>query len=722
MSFKGFKQKDLKANEYVIFLKNLDKVRLDVENQINQSADIMNTKAKVRQEMNAPIIKALNKTEADFAEIDKKLSAEQIAIKISNVIKGSNAEIIDFFTNANSMDIEDDNTGMQLVFDDADDTLITLGKYYSGGPYSRIAFNPTYTQLTPYDISDEAIPVSRGLLLLLLLKLNDLKAYGALPGQSADDLDTYLKLVQDANQPDDVTFDEKFIELNDLFTQKSQRNQKFKEKTARNMISDFYDKSDATNAELENFFLTSVANTFTEVDVEDTVNFLLTPVDSLDSLVKDILDNPKLLDLNKKYGLFELFIGYPDNKFSFDGFYFKKGDADPSMPNDGNLYRILSTRSDDVEFPKSTKSPSLKSGEGYIFSKDDFTDVFYRKKMGNKLYQDQFDYMKKPDGSDVDPNNITLTLLQVLIGIEGIEFLIRYASHFYNDTVLKLEKEIRDNPGDAGNALREGTINDIVDQFNYINAILTVNKGRRDIKVVNPKLEKDVYDKFVDISQRLRQSTGGSITKPKAKGGRLMSPEKFKEIKEMKKIEASNPINLTGGMISMKPAGKPKGRKPANGLYMLKNNQFGGLTIDMPQLFNNMKIKAMKGGSIAYEGIADKDTIDLLTKRYDSRRTYSGLAQKNIAKLIQMSELPPSENSAKLKMTQRYITSKRARKGLKGGKIPEMDELIAMIGSLNAGNTPNKKLNNQIFDLAAKLVKSGDLDMETYKQILNNYT
>jgi hypothetical protein len=135
-----------------------------------------------------------------------------------------------------------------------------------------------------------------------------------------------------------------------------------------------------------------------------------------------------------------------------------------------------------------------------------------------------------------------------------------------------------------------------------------------------------------------------------------------------------------------------------------------------------MRVKALKGGSIAYESVADNDTIDLLTKRYDSRRTYSGLAQKNIAKLIQMSELPPSENSAKLKMTQKYISAKRARKGLKGGKIPEMDELIAMVGSLNAGNTPNTKLQNQIFDLSAKLVKSGDLDMETYKQILNNYT
>lgn len=714
MSFKGFKDKELKANEYVNFLKNLDRVRLDVEDKINQSADIMNTKARAREAMNAPVIKALGKTEADFAEIEKKLLEEQITTKISSVLKGTNAEIVDFFTNDYSKSTIDDGTGMQIVFDGADDSLITLGN----GPYSRVAFNPNYTEITPYDISDDAIPVSRGFLLLLLLKLEDLKAYGALSGQSAEDIDNYLNLVQDTNAPDDVTGNEKFIELNDLFTQKTERSKKFKEKTTKNIASDLYDKNDPSNTDLERFFFTAAGQEFTEADVKETKKFLDTPVDSLDPLVLKILSNPSLTEFNKKYGLFELYPGYPDDMKKFIEFYFKDGEPDPLMPNDGNRYQILTARNV-FKFNLKTSSPILNSGQGYIFTKEDFTDVFYRKKMGKAgRYVDQFDYMKRPDGSDVDPKKVTLTLLQVLIGVEGIEYLIRYISHFYATVILNEDKFIRDNPGDAGNKARERVINDLEIKFGKVNSLLNVNKGRREVNVINPNIEQDVYDKFVDLSRRLKQSSGGSIKKPI--GGRMMSPEKFMELQAMKKIEASNPVN--GGMINNKPPAKPKGRKASNGLYMMKDGLFGGLTIDMPNLFNNMKLKAMKGGSIAYENAADKDTIDLLTKRYDSRRAYSGLAQKNIAKLIQLSELPPAENSAKLKMTQKYITAKRARKGLKGGKIPEIDELIAMIGSLNSGNTPNKKLESQIFDLATKLVKSGDLDMDTYKQIITNYT
>lgn len=710
MSFKGFKQKDLKANEYVKFLKNLDKVRLDVEDKINQSADIMNTKAKARQEMNAPIIKALGKTEADFAEIDKKISDEQMTSKIANVLKGSNAEIVDFFTNDYFKAIEDDDTGMQLVFDPDDPTKVTLGD-------SEVLMNPEYTQITILGIDDVAKPLFRGLLLLLLLKLEDLKAYGALSGLSKDDIDVYLTIVTNGavNPPGQAEATEKFIELVEIFKKKISKEVTFKAKSSRAVQTKLYDSLDPSNKDLERFNVDPTNAPFSKEDVKKIYGLFKDETLNFFDVLTHVSQNPGLKELNELAGEGNLGITLLDNIFV------RSGAFDPSrnfkeIPGDATLptaeYFVISSKKK-LSFTETTKGkgkkktvverfPSKKSGSAYFFVNYPIKSLYYRKYMPGSIYE-----------SEVRINTTNAyTRFATLLGDVGIIQLARYCTHFYAKQIMELDKEIRDNPGDAGNAAREKEVKKLQTKIEKVT-------NRFD---PNIHLEKPIYGTVVDLVRRFRKAKGGALGGSVSEGGRMMSPEKFKEIKEMKKIEASNPINLTGGMISMKPAGKPKGRKPANGLYMLKNNQFGGLTIDMPQLFNNMKIKAMKGGSIAYEGIADKDTIDLLTKRYDSRRTYSGLAQKNIAKLIQMSELPPSENSAKLKMTQRYITSKRARKGLKGGKIPEMDELIAMIGSLNAGNTPNKKLNNQIFDLAAKLVKSGDLDMETYKQILNNYT
>ena len=53
----------------------------------------------------------------------------------------------------------------------------------------------------------------------------------------------------------------------------------------------------------------------------------------------------------------------------------------------------------------------------------------------------------------------------------------------------------------------------------------------------------------------------------------------------------------------------------------------GKLIIDLPKLFSHLKIVAYRNGVKVYEKQADFNTIDLLTKRYNSNKNYSEVSR-----------------------------------------------------------------------------------------------
>lgn len=66
------------------------------------------------------------------------------------------------------------------------------------------------------------------------------------------------------------------------------------------------------------------------------------------------------------------------------------------------------------------------------------------------------------------------------------------------------------------------------------------------------------------------------------------------------------------------------------GIYMQKKHNaykidlvkhtYGGFVIDLPKLFGQLKLIAYKNGQKAVDIKVDFDTIDLLTKRFNSRK------------------------------------------------------------------------------------------------------
>ena len=54
---------------------------------------------------------------------------------------------------------------------------------------------------------------------------------------------------------------------------------------------------------------------------------------------------------------------------------------------------------------------------------------------------------------------------------------------------------------------------------------------------------------------------------------------------------------------------------------------YGNVTIDVPKLYGQLKLTAHKDGKKVYDKQVDFDTLDLLTKRFNSKKKYSPLSK-----------------------------------------------------------------------------------------------
>ena len=88
-------------------------------------------------------------------------------------------------------------------------------------------------------------------------------------------------------------------------------------------------------------------------------------------------------------------------------------------------------------------------------------------------------------------------------------------------------------------------------------------------------------------------------------------------------------------------------QKKRNAYKISQRGQYGGLVIDLPKLYGQMKVIAHKNGQKVYDRQADFDTLDLLTKRFNSRKNYSELARSVFNDLNRLSEIPIHKTSKK---------------------------------------------------------------------------
>ena len=49
-----------------------------------------------------------------------------------------------------------------------------------------------------------------------------------------------------------------------------------------------------------------------------------------------------------------------------------------------------------------------------------------------------------------------------------------------------------------------------------------------------------------------------------------------------------------------------KYKQPKRNAYKIQDGKYGGLVIDLPKLFNEMKLNVFRGGKLVYQSDADK--------------------------------------------------------------------------------------------------------------------
>lgn len=120
---------------------------------------------------------------------------------------------------------------------------------------------------------------------------------------------------------------------------------------------------------------------------------------------------------------------------------------------------------------------------------------------------------------------------------------------------------------------------------------------------------------------------------------------------------------------------------------------------------------AYKDGQKVYDKKVDFDTLDLLTRRFNSKKKYSQLPKMVFDDLNKLNELPTHKTSQKFKKTGSGVVYYNEPKDL-------MDRLELLGGSIQAGNDGVKQ---EFLQMAHTLNKIGVIDNDQGNDLIKEY-
>ena len=183
-------------------------------------------------------------------------------------------------------------------------------------------------------------------------------------------------------------------------------------------------------------------------------------------------------------------------------------------------------------------------------------------------------------------------------------------------------------------------------------------------------------------------------------------------ISNIKALEASQAVTGEGNK-NKKGTGFQTSRHPNK---MTKDGKYGKLTIDVPQLVEKHRLLAKEAGVVLLGEKVDSDFIDLISKRYDTKKKYSNLSTVVFKTLTDLSGLENKKRSKKFKNI------------IEGGCIPtfynDPKDLLSLleliIGSINAGND-NSKMKNRGMAILDELLKLGAISKDQHEKLYIGY-
>ena len=222
----------------------------------------------------------------------------------------------------------------------------------------------------------------------------------------------------------------------------------------------------------------------------------------------------------------------------------------------------------------------------------------------------------------------------------------------------------------------------------------------------------DIKDYDANIGKMLKKL--GIKKGPLSKGqGKTKNKDKIDKIDEDIKL-----LQKYRGRIKIIPEGMKTIKKgsgytqPKRNAYKISSSgKYGGLMIDIPKLMGQLRLVATKDKRKVMDKKVDFDTIDLLTKRFNSKKKYSDIAKMVFVELNQLSEIPIHKSSKKFKKLGSGVVYFNDANDL-------IDRMELLGGSILAGNNGVKEEFSQI---AHKLNQLGLINNKQLIDLLQQY-
>ena len=162
-----------------------------------------------------------------------------------------------------------------------------------------------------------------------------------------------------------------------------------------------------------------------------------------------------------------------------------------------------------------------------------------------------------------------------------------------------------------------------------------------------------------------------------------------------------------------KGSGIRKYKQPKRNAYKISGSAYGNLSVDVPKLKNEMKLNVFRGGKLIYHADADKSLVDLLTKRFNPRRSYSMNAVKIFNDLNLLANLPRHPSSEKSKLLGSGVVYYNDPNEL-------AERMKILVGSMAAGNN-SPVIKNDLTMINDEFLKIGAIGQTTHEKFYKKY-
>ena len=225
---------------------------------------------------------------------------------------------------------------------------------------------------------------------------------------------------------------------------------------------------------------------------------------------------------------------------------------------------------------------------------------------------------------------------------------------------------------------------------------------------INGTLDIDEYDYSIGKKLKKLGTEKGSLSRGK---GKTKNADQIQEItKDIKLIQKYR------SRIGIIPEGKKTMglgyMQPKRNAYKISSGgKYGNLIIDIPKLMGQLHLVAKKDGNKVIDKKVDFDTIDLLTKRYNSKKKYSDLSKMVFNQLNKLSEIPIHRSSKKYSKIGSGVLYYNNTNDL-------IDRMELLGGSILAGNDGAK---SEFSEIVHKLFQLGIIDNGKLNDLLQVY-